>query len=103
MNKTLLVCVTALLATPFAFASHAPAGACGGGDHALGITPVSGGSADTTYYVDHRGSTIRIYAESNGIWSGTDPAHDLQRGGTSSMGDETCQDDPDVEPDTLLI
>lgn len=109
-----LLVMGALLAVTVAGASHTPIGRCDSGNYQLGMVEISGGTAESTFYVDDRnsftGGGTWVYHESNGIWSGTDVAHDLQRGGVAvwdvtggTLGAETCTDDPNVTPDTLLL
>lgn len=119
MSPLRALLVLALLVLPGALATHDPSGRCDsrGRQPALGIVEVTGGSADTTVYVDDRGyitgSGIWLYLETNGIWSAKSMPgiwadgvadHDLQRGGSSTMVDETelCRDDPNVMPDLWI-
>lgn len=106
MKKAWLISIM-LLALPAALASHTPQGDCDAGDGpSLGIFTISGGTADTTFYVDDRGALgVSIYRESNGISSGgSDPAHDLQRGAPSPVfGPDSCVDDPNVPPDERIL
>ena len=104
-------------------ASHTPAGPCdGGGQPALGIVEVTGGSAETTFYIDDRnyftGNGLWLYAEANGIWTPKTVAgvfaddvadHDLQRGpwGCEPWSllcdfDETCRDPSEAGPDLSM-
>lgn len=108
MVRIVLALLAGLALAPAAYGTHTPQGRCDG-NPSLGIIEISGGTADTTFYVDDRnvvtGNGIWVYLESNGIWTGTDPAHDLQRGSYICMycEPETCVDDPEVEPDMMVI
>lgn len=100
-----------LALVPLVPVAHASTGPCEG-DFSLGIVQITGGTADSTYYMDDRnfvtGHGIWLYAETNGIWSGHeagvylgDPDHvDLQRGwnrlfgGVTPDDDWICVDDP---------
>lgn len=104
------------LLLPVAFASHTPLGECDSAS-GVGVGEVTGGTWDTTYYVDDRGvaeNGIWLYAESGGAWSpkpagvytGDVAEHDLQRGGASPYlpdDTETCVDDPNGMPDLRIL
>jgi hypothetical protein len=101
MNKTMLIALlAATLVTPLVAAD--PHGDCDSkGAPALGIVRIDTPAA--TLYIDDRN-----YAEGNGMWiylesNGEDG---LQRGGSSAFAPddpETCIDDSDVGPDTLIF
>lgn len=108
--RTLTASTLALLLTaaPLAFAAHTPQGICDSGDQpALGIVQILDG--EDAWYVDDRGiagNGVWVYEETNGIWSPEDPAHSLQRGGSSGWvpdDSDPCVDDPHVVPDTLYV
>lgn len=108
--KNACLALVILVSLPSAFASHAPAGRCdSNGAPALGIVEVSGGSADTTFYVYDDGRGLpEVWQESNGIWvAGGDPHHNLQRGGGASPiipdDPEVCPEDPTVPPDSRIL
>lgn len=105
--------------TSIATSSHSNDPACGSkGYPALGIIEVTGGSADTTVYIDDRndalGNDIWIYQEANAIWSPKDAgvymgdaAHkDLQRGPHcwqwSPCYNVACVDDPFEAPNLQI-
>lgn len=94
MLKGVAISLVLSFVLPIVASSYSDDPACGSkGYPALGIIQVTGGSADTTVYVDDRnyalGNGIWVYLEYNGIWTPKaagvyfgDPAHaDLQRGG----------------------
>lgn len=111
--------VSLALLVPLAAGSHPTPPGCGSKGHpALGIVEVTGGTAETTVYVDDRnqvfGNGIWLYAEANGVWTpkpagvyAGDAVHDdLQRGGTSPIVPddvELCVDDPRVSPDLFIL
>ncbi|MFA5860585.1 MAG: hypothetical protein WDA16_02715, partial [Candidatus Thermoplasmatota archaeon] len=63
-----------LFLLPLLTTTAAPTDFCAGQQPALGILQVTGGTADTTFYVDDRnyvtGNGLWIYEETNGVWSG---------------------------------
>jgi hypothetical protein len=88
MRPFLLLALLALAGAALA----EPIGACdSGGEPALGVVQVTGGSAGTTYYIDDRsyvtGNGLWLYVETNGMWTQKLPGvylggagPDLQRG-----------------------
>lgn len=115
----LLSAFALLLVLPFTSATHTPMGWCGsGGEPALGIVEVTGGTPDTTFYIDDRnmvtGRGLWYYAETNGIWMGRGAgvfrddvaAHNVQRGVNAILmpddHEDLCVDDPTVPPDRPL-
>lgn len=103
------------LLVPLAWATHTPQGACEGG---MGMVEVTGGTAQTTLYIDDRnqvtGHGTWHYFETNGVWVGRGPGvfgddiamHNLQRGPNSVIipddFKDVCVDDPTVVPDAPL-
>lgn len=110
-----------ILLLPLVSTTFASTGRCEGPDPSLGIIQITGGTADSTFYVDDRnyvqGDGIWLYAETNGVWSGHavgayfgDPNHvDLQRGPVSLFGSivpddmPTCIDDPYFSSDLNIL
>lgn len=111
LHRPPLTFLAATFALAVVTASHDPVGRCdSGGLPSLGIVEVGAGSAESTFYVDDRnvlGNDVWVYLESNGVWTGADPGHDLQRGSACEPMFETCRpeictDLSDVGPDLLL-
>lgn len=101
-------------------AGGTPSGACDAEPVGFGIIQLTGGSADTTYYLDDRSPSPFangewLYAESNGVWTpkpaGIYPLatnwpgldFDLTRGGTAALlgREEVCRDLG--TPDQLIL
>lgn len=119
--RALLTTLTLILLPILASAAHTPQGRCdGAGYPALGIIEFTGGSAETTVYVDDRNylfsNGIWLYIESNGVWSpkalpgvfADDVAdHDLQRGMWTTPWPpddaEICTDVHDMGPDLVVF
>lgn len=113
--------VALIVLTPLLSVANASIGQCTGPEPALGIVQITGGSADSTFYVDDRnyllGNGIWTYAETNGIWTQKapgvvhgDPHHeDLQRGLNAyfalvpDWAEDICTDDPNVIPDSVIL
>lgn len=128
-TATVWVALASLALIGAALASHAPLGRCTSEAFpAAGVVEFTGGSADTTFYVDDRSwfeNGIWIYAETNGVWAphivpgvfvNDDGArHNLQRGGGTIVfalrppadpamnPGEICVDDPFELPDMLVL
>jgi hypothetical protein len=99
MRRTLslspIVAIVALLTIMLPVHAANSVGICTGGSGVKTI-PVPGIG---TYYVDDRGAD-------NGVWvyEETNEKANLQRGGTNVMGEhDTCTDDPNGTPDTLIL
>lgn len=125
MRALPLLITAAFLAAP-ALASHTPQGRCYGNTAHFGTLELGDGTAERTFYLDDRnhlsGNGLWIYKESNGIYTPRDLPrvqywwawlyagdHNLQRGGAAFWSSDTlpdrdsCVDDPNVVPDTLLF
>lgn len=109
-----------LLALPVTLAT-ASTGQCTGPNPAFGIIQITGGTRDSTFYINDRnqllGNGIWTYAETNGIWTAKgagvvqgDPQHeDLQRGLKAyfplvpGWAEDICTDDPSVISDSVIL
>jgi hypothetical protein len=123
--RTLLLFALLALA-PIAFADPYPQlGDCtSGGTLALERIEITGGTAESTFYVDDEGyllgSGIWIYPEWNGVWTPKPPGiyseghsnENLQRGGSSEIiaaspdtrsDPDICVDNADLGPDKMLL
>jgi hypothetical protein len=110
---SMTVAIAAPLA-PWGIGSVSADAVCWGDTVSLGILEATGGAANSTYYVDDRGTVFGdgtyFYQESNGIWVPTSPGvhpqtdhSSLQTGGSASLGlgqSDLCSD---MTPDTLIF
>jgi hypothetical protein len=90
MRPMLVATIVALLLLPFI--ARADDACTSNGSPAAGVVEITGGTADTTAYLDDRnvatGNGVYVYLESNTIWSpklpgiyvGSNASPDLQRG-----------------------
>ena len=88
--RSILLLVVCALVGPALASGRGPCSSDGA--PAVGVVEITGGSADTTAYLDDRnvalGNGVFVYLETNGVWSaklpgvyvGAEASQDLQRG-----------------------